>query len=78
MRVGNRKIKTMIHPDSINTRIWEVYEVQLLTGQYAQEGDMAWIRITPGIEPFTSKKDAKDFLEALNQKDRDEANKADA
>ena len=45
--------------------IWEVEQVKPALGKYAKEGDLYWARVTPGIEPFTVKQTAIDYMNDL-------------
>ena len=64
--IGDRKITTQIHPDSMGVRIWDVYEYRHAHNKYSPpEGTFYWERITPSIEPFTSEQEAQDFLKSL-------------
>jgi hypothetical protein len=65
MELGELRLVERIHPDSIGVMIWEVEQVKPALGKYAKEGDLYWARVTPGIEPFTVKQTAIDYMNDL-------------
>ena len=44
-RLGDLKLYSFIHPDSLNQRVWEVEQLKLATGKYAEEGQTYWSTI---------------------------------
>ena len=45
--------------------VWEVMQFRECSGQYAQEGEHAWLSYQPGgkyVEPFASRQDAVEWL----------------
>ena len=45
MKIGDVRIRSFIHPDSINVRIWEVEQYRECTGKYAKPGQCAWMNV---------------------------------
>ena len=68
MNIGELRITERIHPDSLGVKVYEVEQVKVACGKYAKEGELYWSRVTPGIEPFTSRQAAENFMSELSCK----------
>ena len=72
MNIGDMRITTQIHPDSINVRIWEAQEYRRRDGKYAKSGQCYWANARLAnngpIEPFTSRDDAVEYALSINPK----------
>lgn len=56
------RIREFIHPDSVGVTVYEVEQLTFAEGRYATPTQKYWKRITPTIEPFTSRQDAEAFV----------------
>lgn len=62
--IGDLRLREFIHPDG-GMRVWSVQQLCLATGKYASEGDTWWKTLDPQGEPFTSKEDAWNHMNAI-------------
>ena len=67
-KVGDVRLDEFIHPDSIDTTVWEVRQLTHSFGKYSKPGDTHWKRMDPYLEPFTDKAEAVRFMDSLRAK----------
>ena len=71
--IGEMRIKEFTHPDGGMT-VWSVQQLRKADGRYAKPGDTWWKNMDPRGEPFTSKEEAQQHLEAcLSNREQEDA-----
>ncbi len=60
-KIGDLRIVSFKHPDSLNQTVWNVEQRILSIGQYSIPGSSHWSVTT--IEPFDVESEAKAFME---------------
>lgn len=64
MKIGDLRIVSFKHPDSLNQTVWSVEQRILSTGQYSIPGSSHWAVTT--LEPFDVEAEAIEFMENHN------------
>ena len=63
-KIGDLRIVSFKHPDSLNQTVWNVEQLILSTGQYSIPGSSHWSVTT--IEPFSDEDEAIEFMGNYN------------
>ncbi len=57
-QLGDLRLNSFIHPDSLNQKVWEVEQLVEATGQYALKGETYWKHACV----CTSKEEAEEYI----------------